>query len=365
MIKVAIVSGDSSLTGVPSHIITLAKGLDKKKFDVLVICPPGPLARKLSECKIACAQVPMRSIFDRKADHDIRAELVKFRPQIAHFHGMRAGWLGRLAARKIRGIKKIYSEHQWVDELHLSNVGYEKIQLQALKFLDRWTDKTVAVSKPVYDFLIKQGFEKNKIVIIPNGVSGEFLETKTLSKPPELPPIIGTVASLNEVKNYRNIILAIAKVKKLKPSLSFGYQIVGEGPEKTRLVNLVKNKKLENVVHFAGRVGSVPERMQHFSIYLNASKSETFGLAVAEAMAMGIPVIVSQIPALQYVVGKNAGLYIDPRSNDKIADAIIRLLTDKTLRAELGQAGRKRIEEEFSEEKMVSRISGLYEKIVK
>lgn len=365
MIKVAIISGDSSLTGVPSHILTLTQGLDKRIFDVLVICPPGPLPKKLNENNIACSQIPMHGFFDRKAEHEIREKLIEFDPQIAHFHGMRAGWLGRLAARNIKKLKKIYSEHQWVDELHLANLAYEKIQLQALKFLDRWTDRTIAVSRPVFDFLVKQGFRKSKIVIIPNGVNEEFLSVKLLKKPPEVPPIIGTAASLNEIKNYRNIILSIAKIKKQRPDLNFRYQIIGEGPQEQRLKKLVEAKKLDNTIHFAGRVKSVAERMQHFSIYLNASKSETFGLAVAEAMAMGLPVVVSDIPALRYVVGKDAGIYIDPQNSDKISGALIKLLDNSKLREELGKTGKQRIIEEFREEKMIDRISTLYQDILK
>lgn len=359
MIKVAIISGDSSPTGVPSHVLSLARNLDKRKFEVLVIAPPGFLCKKCRETDVNCHEIEMGGIFDRKAESKIREKLEKFKPQIVHFHGMRAGWLGRLAARKLNA-KKIYSEHQWVKELRLSNPAYEKIQLQALKFLDRWTDKTVAVSKPVYDFLTKLGFDRKKIVIIPNGISQDFFNTKPIKKPGELPAIIGTVASLNEVKNHRNAILAISKIRKLRPELNFKYQIVGEGPNENKLKKLTHTKGLDDVVHFSRRVESVAERMRHFTIYLHASKSETFGLAAGEAMASGLPVVVSRIPALEYVVSKDSGLFVNPRDPSDIASALIKLLDDKVLREKIGKAGKKRIAENFSEQKMIQRISKLY-----
>lgn len=362
MIKVAIISGDSSLTGVPSHVLSLSRNLDKKTFEVLVICPPGPLYKNCKKFGVPCVQIPMRSIFDITAEHAIRTQLVKFKPQIAHFHGMRAGWLGRLAARKVAGLVKIYSEHQWVNELHLRNPAYEQVQLNVLKFLDRWTDKTIAVSKPVADFLIKRSFDKNKIVVIPNGVGEEFLNIKPLPKPEGLPLVIGSIASLNEVKNYRNILLAIAKVKKRLPSVNFHYQIIGEGPQEKALKNLVKAKKIDSIIHFLGRVESIPERLQHITIFINASKSETFGLAVAEAMAAGLPVIVSKIPALEYVVGKT-GIFINPRDCDQIADAIEKLIKDQNLRQKLGKAGKLRVTSEFTQDKMIQRISALYKEM--
>jgi len=364
MIKVAIISGDSSPTGVPSHILSVTRNLDKHKFKVLVIAPPGFLCKKCLEANISCHEVEMGGIFDRNAENKIRKELEKFKPQIIHFHGMRAGWLGRLAARKMDA-KKIYSEHQWVKELHLSNPAYEKIQLQALKFLDRWTDKTIAVSKPVYDFLLKLGFNKKKLVVIPNGIGEAFFHSEPIQKPDGLPVIIGTVASLNEVKNHRNAILAMTKIRKLRPELDFKYQIIGEGPNETKLKRLVASKGLDDVVHFLRRVESVPERMRHFTIYLHVSKSETFGLAAGEAMASRLPVIASRIPALEYVMTKETGLFVNPRDPDDIARAIIKLIDNRRLREQMGRAGRKRIADNFSEQKMIQRISDLYSEVIR
>lgn len=365
MIKIAIISGDSSPTGVPSHVLSLASNLDKKLFKVLVLCPPGFLCKKCVEKKVDRLEVPMGGIFDRKAEGQIREQLAKFKPDIVHFHGVRAGWLGRLATRKMNGVKKIYSEHLWTKDFHLSNPAYEKIQLEALKFLDRWTDKTIAVSKPVADFLIERGFEKKKIIVIPNGIKEEFIKTSPIEKPDEMPFVLGSVGSLNSVKNYRNIILAIAKVKKLDSKINIHYQIVGEGPEEKRLKSLAKKKKIEEIVHFVGRAESVAERLRHFTVFINASKSESFGLAVGEAMAVGLPVIVSKIPALESLVGNQTGIFINPKDPDDIANAILKLTGDKSMRLKMGKAGKKRIAQEFSEAKMIGRISDLYLKIVK
>lgn len=364
MIKVAIISGDSSPTGVPSHVFSLATGLDPKKFEVLVLCPPGFLCKKCAQKQVRCKEIPMGGIFDRRAEGLIREELEKFRPDIVHFHGMRAGWLGRLAARKMQNVKKIYSEHLWTKDFHLSNPAYEKIQLEALKFLDRWTDKTLAVSKPVADFLLSRGFNKNKIIVIPNGIKQDFLDAKPIEKPKEMPIVLGSVGSLNDVKNYRNIILAVAKIKAQRPELNVHYQIIGEGPEEKRLKNLAKNKKIEEIVHFIGRTDSVVERLRHFSIFINASKSESFGLAVGEAMAVGLPVVVSKIPALESLVGSKAGILINPKDSDSIVKAVLKLIDDPKLRSQMGREGKKRITTEFSEQKMIQRISELYLQIL-
>ena len=364
MTKVALISGDSSLTGAPSHIFRLAKGLRKKGFDILVIAPPGPLIRRCQNIRLKAREVLMGNVFDRQADHKIREILQEFSPEIAHFHGTRGGWLGRLAARKLPKIKKVYTEHLWTKDFHLSNRGWEQFQLRGLKFLDRWTDKTVAVSKAVKDFLVKRGFKRKKIVVVPDGINPEFLKINKIKKPKEVPLVIGSVGSLNQVKNYRNTILAVAKAKELAPEINFHYQIIGEGPLEKNLQALVKKKGLEKTVHFMGRVESVSERLRHFSIFINTSFSESFGLAVGEAMAVGLPVIASNIESLRELVSEKAGLFINPKKIDEVALAIVKLLKDEKLRESFGRNAKKRIEKHFSEEKMIKKTMKVYKELL-
>lgn len=353
------------MTGAPYHVLQIAAALKKLKFDVLVITPPGPLVKSCVKAGLKTETVPMGGPFDRRADHQIREILQKFSPDIAHFHGVRGGWIGRLAARKLPKIKKIYTEHLWTKYYHLSNSAYEKFQLNGLKFMDRWTDKTIAVSDAVYNFLLSQGFDKSKIVIVPNGIRPEFLKVTKIKKPKEAPLVIGSVGSLNQLKNYRNMILAVARAKEKLPELDFHYQIIGEGPLKKQLESLVKRKKIENIIHFLGRVDSVIERYQHFSVFLSASFSESFGLAVAEAMAVGISVVASNITSLKSLVGQKCGILVNPYRPNEIAEALVKLLTDEGLRTRLGDCGKKRIGRNFSEKQMVGKTIKVYQELLK
>jgi len=363
MTKIALISGDSSLTGAPSHVLQLAQGLKLRKFDTLVIAPPGNLIRECKKAGLKTKEVPMGGPFDRNADHQIREILRQFEPDVAHFHGVRGGWIGRLAARKLPKIKKVYTEHLWTKTYHLSNAAYEKFQLNGIWFMDRWTDKTIAVSKAVYDFLASSNFNKEKIVVISNGIRPQFLDLKPIKKPKEAPMVIGSIGSLNQVKNYRNMILAIAKVKESVPEINFHYQIIGEGPLRKNLENLVKVKKIEDIVHFLGRVESTEERLVHFTAFLGASNSESFGLAIAEAMGVGLPVIASNIDSLKELVG-DCGLLVNPRRIDEIAKAILKLLKDEQLREKLGKCAKQRIRQNYTEEKMIEKTIGVYKNLL-
>jgi len=365
MKKIALISGDSSYSGAPTHVLQLARGLKKAGFRVLIICPPGPLCKNADSAKIPHESIPMGGPFDRRALGLIDRAIRKFNPDIAHFQGLRAGWLGLIATRRHKSFKKIYTEHLWTKNYHLRNPAYEQFQLRGLHFMERYTDWNVAVSEAVKKFLIARGFRKDRLSVIPNGINPEFLRLSPIKKPRGLPLILGSVGSLNRVKNYAGMLKALAQVKEKEPDLDFHYQIIGEGPQRSYLEKLVRRLKINHIVHFQGRVESVGERLQHMSIFLNVSFSESFGLAVGEAMAVGVPVIVSKIDSLKNLVGRKAGIFVNPRKSDEIAEAVIKLLEDEKLRERLGNAGKKRIEKEFSEEKMIQKTINLYKKVLR
>lgn len=363
MIKIALITSDSSLTGAPLHVLQLAKNLKLRGFDTLIITPGGKLVEICKKEKCRYKEVMMGGPLDWKSVEKIFKVLNEYKPDIVHTHGMRAGWLGRLASRNLK-CKKVYTEHLWTDTFHLKNRAYEQFQLRGLKFMDRYTDSTIAVSKTVYDYLVdKRGFDKNKIHIIPNGINPRFINTNPIAKPQGVPYLIGSIGSLNEVKNHKVAIKAFAQVIREGPSLNIHLQIVGEGPLRKPLEKLIKREGLSERVHLLGRVDDVLDRLQHFLIFVSLSLSESFGLAVGEAMAVGLPVIVSDISALKNLVG-NAGVVVPVRDTDKIAREIIKLVGDKKLRETLGRRAKKRIADNFSEKVMMDKTVALYRKLL-
>jgi len=365
MAKIAIVLGDATITGAPMHVLQLASALKQKKYEILIICPHGPIQKKFAEVNVLVKEVAMRSPYDRQSAGKIRDILTEFGPEIVHFHGVRAGWLGLLAARNLKNIKKVYTEHLWTKNYHLSNPAYEQVQKRGLKFLARYADKIIAVSVAVKDFLIDSGYEKQKIVLIPNGVEEEFFKLSPIKKPPTAPIILGAVGSLNDIKNYRVLIKSFFLLKQERPSLNIHLQIIGEGPLKKNLEGMVSHHRIiEELVSFAGRVEDIKERYQHFTIFINCSLSESFGLAVAEAMAIGLPTVASRIPALEELVD-DAGILVDPKDKEAIKNAILKLIDNEELRLTLGAKAKKRIEENFSEKVMIDKTIELYQGLIK
>lgn len=364
MKKIVLVTGESTLSGAPTHVLRLALNLKLKGYQVLVILPPGPLINKLKSEEIDYKEIPMGNWVDRTAYHEIKKQISIFNPDIVHCHGMRGGLLCRLATRKTN-YPVVYTEHLWTKEYHLNNRTYEKIQLASLKFLDRYTVRTIAVSDAVKDFLVSNGFESGKIDVVTNSVNPVFHETNVLKKPAGMPIIFGSVGSLNRQKNYINVLKAIAKVKKDNSDLMFHYQIIGDGPDRKKLEMIAQRLKIEDNVHFVGRVDQVWERLKHFSFFVMVSFSESFGLAAAEAMAVGLPLIVSRVGGLVDVVDEKSAIVVDPRSTKEIADAIYRLATDTKLRDEMSASAKIYAKDKFCEKSMTEKIIKIYEQVTK
>ncbi len=141
--------------------------------------------------------------------------------------------------------------------------------------------------------------------------------------------------------------------------------VVGEGPEKQHLLNLVDKKQLQNV-HLLGYLTG----QQLINFYYRADVfvapsvwDEPLGLTILEAMASKTPVIATRKGGIPLLVKHNVnGLFVRPRNAQKIADACNKLLKDDKLREKMGEAARKTVEEKFTWKKIALKYHRLYKK---
>ena len=372
-IRVLEIIGDASLFGGAVSFLSLVKGLNKKRFQVFCICPPGPLFLRLKKIpEVESQAVVMRSGFDLQAVKEIRRIVDGFAPDIVHTHGTRGGWLGRLACIMERDYapQVIYTEHLWTEEYKLDNPLTHFLQLSGLYFLELFTNCTVAVSQAVADFLIRHNIcRPEKVVVIYNGVKIPKITKRKRAESKE--KVIGFVGSLTKRKGVNYLLQAVAELKE-----GVRLVLVGDGPEKERLLALTKRLKIDKMVSFEGLVDDPFQYYPTFDIYVQPSLDEAFGIATLEAMASGRPVITSWVGGLVELLGfsldkiKNQGRkkayllapygFLVPPANPKaLAEAMRRLLKDEQLALKLGERAKERAKE-FSVERMVSETENLY-----
>lgn len=226
----------------------------------------------------------------------------------------------------------------------------------AVRLSLRYADKVLAISEEA----------KKEILEL---VSNSRVETVYLSVDTEsFSPIQGvnkdiifTISHLNEENIYRKriieIVRAILYVKKVFPDIKFA--IAGRKLKGFEIVESeVKKLSIENNVIFPGKISN-EEKINYFRrslIYLQPSLHEGFGLAIAEAMSCGLPVIVSKVGSVPEVVSE-AGVYVDPNNPQEIANAVKDLLLKPERRKQLGGAARERIIQNFNYEIRKGKIS--------
>ena len=140
--------------------------------------------------------------------------------------------------------------------------------------------------------------------------------------------------------------------------------VIGDGPQRDRLLHFRDQCRIGDKVHFLGVRGDVPRLLPHFDVLWSTSGYEGQSNVILEAMAAGVPVVATDIPGTRELVSSGTTGYLVPVGDRagfaKYAD---RLLNDAALAARVSAAARHRAEREFSIERMIERHVELYREI--
>ena len=186
--------------------------------------------------------------------------------------------------------------------------------------------------------------------------------------------IIGTIKKLSPKYGIKYGILAINYLinhilNHEEKRLNIKYLIYGEGEEKSELEMMVKQYNLENIVEFKGRIPNieVPKALNELDIFLATSilDSESFGVAVVEAMACEVPVIVTDVDGFKEVVNNGkAGIMVPRKDYKRMAEEMYKLIKNPGLRKKLGEIQRKRVVEKFDWFENANKMETIYKKLI-
>ena len=165
-------------------------------------------------------------------------------------------------------------------------------------------------------------------------------------------------------KNLLFLLDVLALVLEQEPNLAL--IIGGAGPQESELKAYAQCKGLQQAVIFTGYI-SEADKVDYYNladVFVFPSLLEGFGMAVAEAMACGVPVVSSNAASLPEVVGQ-AGLLASPACIEEFSEQVVRLVRDEALRRRLGEAGRTRVRENFSWEKAARSTLECYQRVAR
>lgn len=189
------------------------------------------------------------------------------------------------------------------------------------------------------------GVPPQKIAVVPEPIDLDDWEARFAQarrRPADRPTIL-TVARMYPRKRIQDLLEAASRLRDRLPDLQV--RIVGSGPEHRRLVHLQAQLGLGDTVLFLGGVSRtrLAEEYVNADCFCLPSVQEGFGIVFLEAMAAGLPVVACRAAAVPEVVPDGvAGRLVEPRSPERLTEALEEILTDSGRRKEYGEAGRRR-----------------------
>jgi glycosyltransferase involved in cell wall biosynthesis len=316
---------------------------------------------------------PLTSFYDTNAARQLRrfvAYLRANRIDVLHTHDFYTNVFGMAAASLARMNVRIASCRE-TDGMR--SRGQQRLQRVAFKFADR----VVANSSSVKQKLIGEGIRAHRVAVIHNGLNIARIQTnqpvdraQSLSviglnnAPRNIDQFVTIVANMrHEVKNYPMFLQVARRVCERMQNV--GFLLAGEGPLQSSLKELSRQLGVAEKSFFLGRCEQIAELLSVSNVCLLTSTAEGFSNAILEYMAAARPVVATNVGgASEAVVDGVTGYLVDSGDDKTMAERIIRLLREPELARSVGEAGRMRVEQEFSTTSLLHNVESLYDSLL-
>jgi glycosyltransferase involved in cell wall biosynthesis len=216
--------------------------------------------------------------------------------------------------------------------------------------------RVVANSQAAAEQLRTEGIPASRIDVIPNGIDPSRFPPHEYSSRPRR---IAMVACLREEKRIDVLISAAPSILARYPDAEF--LIAGDGPCREDLVAQARASGVIDRCRFLGHRDDVPAVLAGADVFVLPSRSEAFPNSIIEAMAAGLPVVASNVGGIPELVSDNrTGRLVPAGDPEALGRALLELLSHPDRVAELGRAGRDRVERTYSFDRMVEQFETLY-----
>lgn len=322
--------------------------------------PGSELAPRLARDGFEIHRVNLLDWYEPVGMTELVRALRTTQPDILHTHSPRDYYVGALATVGTP-IRNVGTRHQ----LH-------RINVRALKwpFLRRFR-AMIAVSDAVREGLLASGIPPERLVTVPNGISmPEIVESpgalrRELGLDPDDAPVVGCVGRLCPTKGLDTLLWAVSLLRRRWPALQVVF-IGGDSGDNgfaRRLRGMALDLRLS--VRFCGYRDAAARLLPAFDLLAVPSRAEPFGLVTVEALARGVPVVVTRSGGSREIVrDEREGLLVPPDDPEALAEAIHRLLADHALRARCSNAGPLRVAERYTLARQVNATELVYNRVL-
>ena len=361
--------------GAEMMLYRLLAKLDRRRFEPSVIClgSYGTLGPRIEALGVLVrvagisATLPSLKSLGRVCRwvHNLQPDLI----QGWMYHGNAVALLAR--ALSARSAPVLWSIHHSVYRLADEKPMTAKIiRLSAL--LSRRALRILYVSRTSADQHEALGFAAERTVVIPNGFDCDmFMPSrharsalrKQLNAGDDT-VLIGLIGRFHPMKDHVSFFRAASTISQTNRAAQFVLAGQGINRENPVIMDLVNCFRLNSRVHLLGERDDIPELTAGLDIATSSSFSESFPLVIGEAMACGVPCVVTDVGYSKGIVGET-GVTVPPRDPVALANGWARLIdAGAAQRRRLGEAARQRIIDNFSLDQVVRQYEALYEEAV-
>ena len=366
--RILHISSAHTFGGGERYLVDLVNALVVRGHDLFVaVRRRSPLKDGLELPPENVIELPLRNALDAKSAGALAKLTRDRRIQIVHAHMARDYPLAAYAVRRNAGAKLIVTRHVLFPLNRLHKLTLARVS------------KVIAVSRAVARDVGAQALVPNeKIAVIHNGVDvdriesvrSRFQRTEFLRRwdLPEDRLLVGSVGTLTPLKGYEDFLRAAASVRQSAPESFFVISGVDSSAGQTyqsTLERLIRELDLRDHVRLISWMDDITELYCALNIFVSASHSESFGLAIVEAMAAGAAIIATQTEGAREIIQDGeTGRLVSIADAEQMAQVIISLLRDSETRQQMADAARTAVREEFSLARMVDETEALYGEVL-
>lgn len=371
--RVALVLQSTALGGMETHCIELAGELTRGGLKVIAVIPEGryydELERRFTERRASVSRVTTDARAGRIAQLAgmvrLSALFFSWRPDVVHLHtgGATGGAATVLLARALTGRATTVTEH----DVPVENPGLNQRALRRL--MDGFADSIVAVSRRNAFLRTKRLHTPHrKLAAVLNGVPTADIpdrwqraaNRRDLKAQLEIEAhrlVIGSLVRLADGKGLDDLIRAFAIVRAEHECTLL---LVGDGPLRPNLESLARELGVSQHVRFAGHQTEAARFLDAMDVFVLAVPAGSMSMALLEAMARGLPAVITYCGPEEPVIDGVTGLCAPPANPAGLAQALTRLSREPDLRSSLGAAGRAHVSRYFSVERVAADLLELY-----
>ena len=362
--------------GTEGQVINLVRHMDRTRFDVEFGClrREGSLLDDVEQMGISVSEFRISSL---RRPHTLRrmlqlASWLQSRQiQVVHSYNfyantfmIPAAWLAGVPV-KIASIR----DH---------GIYLTPAQRRVQKWVCKLADRVLVNAVSIRDWLVDEGFDGNRITIVPNGIDIDKYASPrkacTLRTELGIPcdsPLVVMISRLNYEKGIDDFIDAAGRVAALDRKVRFlvvGGAVHAENNDFVRddayidtLQRRAEQKGLAGKMFFTGFRSDVPDILADAAVSVLPSLSEGTSNSLLESMAAGVPIVATEVGGSpDLLAGGRCGMLVPPHAPSELADAIRALLGNPLLSAKYGQAARQRAQTDFSIQRMVNETQEIY-----